>query len=140
MFASSFVANDVATSFRAATISHKRSASVAATAKMSRIGKLAVPVPDNVKVTINGNTVSVKVRAPIRMLVHPFEPHFTFLRQLCACFAFLVVNLLRTPRDEQAALVRGPCSHLLLVHTGSKRRTFTYITSTGNYFSGWQCH
>ena len=64
MFASSFVAKDVATAFRSGgVVTTKRSQNnVTVTAKMSRIGKLPVQVPDKVNVTIQGNTVSVKVR------------------------------------------------------------------------------
>ena len=79
MFASSFVASDVAATFRTASVSHKRSCSVAATAKMSRIGKQVVQVPDKVKVTINGNTISVKVREPILVSGNVFQAHFAYI-------------------------------------------------------------
>jgi hypothetical protein len=62
MFASSFVATDVASTFRN-TVSNKRGpTNVAIVSKMSRIGKKPIEVPDKVKVTLNGNTVVVKVR------------------------------------------------------------------------------
>jgi len=60
-FTSTFVATDVASSFRTAGCSHRRAQSIAAVAKMSRIGKKPIVVPDKVKVTLDGNSVTVKV-------------------------------------------------------------------------------
>ena len=71
MFASSFVAQDVAATFRigGAVTSRRSQNNVTVTAKMSRIGKLPVQVPDKVNVTIQGNTVSVKVRVCVTCVV-----------------------------------------------------------------------
>lgn len=62
MFASSFVATDVASTFRNTVSNTRGPLNVAIVSKMSRIGKKPIEVPDKVKVTLNGNTVVVKVR------------------------------------------------------------------------------
>lgn len=60
-FTSSFVASDVAGAFGTASCSHKRQFKMNVVSKMSRIGKLPIVIPDKVKVTLEGNAVSVKV-------------------------------------------------------------------------------
>jgi hypothetical protein len=62
MFASSFVATDVASTFRNTASNTRGPRNAAIVSKMSRIGKKPIEVPDKVKVTLNGNTVVVKVR------------------------------------------------------------------------------
>ena len=104
MFASSFVASDVAMTFRTASVSNKRVQSVSATAKMSRIGKLAVQVPDKVKVTINGNTISVKVRTTSLPFIDVSEPHFVNYKVLTGCMWLNVLEMLVNRGDPRAAL------------------------------------
>lgn len=55
------------------TAAVSRSSGVQVTAKMSRIGKQGIVVPDKTTVTINGQDVTVKVRStlPSPALAHP---------------------------------------------------------------------
>jgi hypothetical protein len=68
MMASSFAGQAVVS--RPAVARQQRSTVTQIVAKQSRIGKLPIPVPDKVQVTLDGNVVKVKVRqAPVNTAI-----------------------------------------------------------------------